>query len=201
MLIFVWRSCLLDISPNCKHSPSVVILWYRGLVFSGYYSCTTNSISQISLRLEYCYQALCEKCLYSELFCSVFSHNQTEYGDLLFKTPYSVQIGETKDAVSVSEGRNKKTSGIVRLEIHSDFIFHQTINRIVMLTLNSYEYAVITFFLLNIFWLPFNPFMAKANQWTGFHMITASVMKGLRALTIFAFFKARSVTSFWCLYC
>ena len=98
-------------------------LWHRGLVFSGYYSCTTNSISQISLRLVYCYQALCEKCLYSELFCSVFSHNQTEYGDLLFKTPYSVQKRETKDAVSMSEGRNKKT----------------------------YEYAVITFFLLNIY--------------------------------------------------
>ena len=26
----------------------------------------------------------------------------------------------------------------------------------------------------------FNPFMMKANQWTGFYMITASVMKGLR---------------------
>ena len=134
MLIFVWRSCLLDISPNCQHNPSVVILWHRGLVFSGYYSCTTNSISQISLRPVYCYQALCEKCLYSELFCSVFSHNQTEYGDLLFKTPYSVQKRETKDAVSMSEGRNKKT----------------------------YEYAVITFFLLSIYWLLLNPFMTKA---------------------------------------
>ena len=35
-----------------------------------------------------------EKCPYSELCWSVFSHIPTGYGDLLYKSPYSVQISK-----------------------------------------------------------------------------------------------------------
>ena len=38
--------------------------------------------------------SLPEKCPYSELFWSVFSRIRTEYGDLLCKPPYSVQMQE-----------------------------------------------------------------------------------------------------------
>ena len=39
----------------------------------------------------------CVKCPYLELFWSVFSGIQTEYGDILRTFPYSVQMQENKD--------------------------------------------------------------------------------------------------------
>ena len=41
--------------------------------------------------------SLGKKSLYSELFWSVFSRIRTEYGDLLYKSPYSVQMWENAD--------------------------------------------------------------------------------------------------------
>ena len=38
-----------------------------------------------------------KKCQYSEFFWSVFFHIPTEDGDLLRKSPYSVQMRENKD--------------------------------------------------------------------------------------------------------
>ena len=40
---------------------------------------------------------LCEKCPNTEFFLVVFSCIWTEYGDLLRKSPYSVQIQENTD--------------------------------------------------------------------------------------------------------
>ena len=42
-------------------------------------------------------ETLHEKCPYSEFFWSVFPHIYTEYGDLLFTSPYSVRIRESTD--------------------------------------------------------------------------------------------------------
>ena len=41
--------------------------------------------------------SLCEKCPKTEFFWSVFSRIWTEYGDLLYISPYSVQMRENKD--------------------------------------------------------------------------------------------------------
>ena len=38
-----------------------------------------------------------EKCLYSELFWSVFSRIRTEYGEILRISPYSVRMWENAD--------------------------------------------------------------------------------------------------------
>ena len=38
-----------------------------------------------------------EKCPYSELFWSAFSHIRTEYGEILCISPYSVQMPENAD--------------------------------------------------------------------------------------------------------
>ena len=46
-----------------------------------------------------------EKCPYSELCWSVFSHISTGYGDLLYKSPYSVQISKKADQ-KISEDRH-----------------------------------------------------------------------------------------------
>ena len=40
---------------------------------------------------------MCEKCPNTEFFWSVFSRIWTEYGDLLYISPYSVQMWENKD--------------------------------------------------------------------------------------------------------
>ena len=40
---------------------------------------------------------LCKKCPYSELFWSAFSHIQTEYGEILRISPYSVRMQENAD--------------------------------------------------------------------------------------------------------
>ena len=39
----------------------------------------------------------CEKCPYSELFWSVFSHIRTEYGEILRISPYSVRMRQNMD--------------------------------------------------------------------------------------------------------
>ena len=41
--------------------------------------------------------ALCEKCPNTEFFWSVFSHIQTEYGEILHISPYSVRMQKNKD--------------------------------------------------------------------------------------------------------
>ena len=41
--------------------------------------------------------ALCEKCLYSELFWSGFSRIWTEYGEIRSISPYSVRMRENRD--------------------------------------------------------------------------------------------------------
>ena len=46
-----------------------------------------------------------EKCPYSELCWSVFSHISTGYGDLLYKSPYSVQMSKKADQ-KISEDRH-----------------------------------------------------------------------------------------------
>ena len=46
-----------------------------------------------------------EKCPYSELCWSVFPHIPTGYGDLLYKSPYSVQILKKADQ-KISEDRH-----------------------------------------------------------------------------------------------
>ena len=43
------------------------------------------------------YLILRKKYPYSELFLSVFSHIQTEYGEIRSISPYSVQMGENTD--------------------------------------------------------------------------------------------------------
>ena len=40
---------------------------------------------------------LCEKCPYSELFWSVFSHIRIEYGEIQSISQYSVRMRENKD--------------------------------------------------------------------------------------------------------
>ena len=40
---------------------------------------------------------MCEKCLCSELLWSVFSRIQTEYGETLLISPYSVRLRENTD--------------------------------------------------------------------------------------------------------
>ena len=47
------------------------------------------------LKLETC--SLRKKCTYSELFWSVFSRNQTEYGEILRISPYLARMRENKD--------------------------------------------------------------------------------------------------------
>ena len=51
-----------------------------------------NAVAQIFTTL-----ALREKCPYSELFWSVFSHIWTEYGEIQSISPYSVQMRENTD--------------------------------------------------------------------------------------------------------
>ena len=46
-----------------------------------------------SNRKQYNKVTLHKKCSYSEFFCSVFSRIRTEYGNLLHKSPNSVQCG------------------------------------------------------------------------------------------------------------
>ena len=38
-----------------------------------------------------------EKCPYSELFFVAFSHIRTEYGEILYISPYSVRMRENMD--------------------------------------------------------------------------------------------------------
>ena len=46
-----------------------------------------------------------EKCPYSELFLSVFSHIQTEYGEILCISPYSIRMQEYVDKDNSKYGR------------------------------------------------------------------------------------------------
>ena len=43
------------------------------------------------------YVTLREKCLYTELFWSVFSHIRSEYGEIRSISPYSVRMRENTD--------------------------------------------------------------------------------------------------------
>ena len=45
-----------------------------------------------------------EKCPYSEFFWSVFSRTRTAYGDLLWISPYSIQMRENEDQKNVGTG-------------------------------------------------------------------------------------------------
>ena len=49
--------------------------------------------------------SLREKCPYSELFWSVFSRIQTEYGELQSKSPYSVRMQEYTDQNNTEHGQ------------------------------------------------------------------------------------------------
>ena len=69
LFIFVWRRSLLDIFK---------LSWSRQI----------KSFQS---------HALCEKCRYSELFWSVFSRIQIEYGEILRISAYSVQMRENRD--------------------------------------------------------------------------------------------------------
>ena len=43
------------------------------------------------------HEALCKKCPYSELFCSVFPRIRTEYGEIRSIFPYSVRMRKNTD--------------------------------------------------------------------------------------------------------
>ena len=60
------------------------------------------------------WSTLCEKCPYSKLFWSAFSCIQTEYGEILCISPYSVRMRENRDQNN-SEYKHFLRSGIVVL--------------------------------------------------------------------------------------
>ena len=74
---------------------------------------------------------LCEKCPYSEIFGSVFSHIRTEYGEIFRTSPYSVRMRENTDQKN-SEYRHFSRSGSkVYLEPSQTFmmgLFEKTTN-------------------------------------------------------------------------
>ena len=81
---------------NCISCPLVLFIFVRYLFF--YIVELTNSLLIVSLIFTFllCI-ALREKCTYSELFWSAFSHIRTEYGEILRIFPYSAQVREDVD--------------------------------------------------------------------------------------------------------
>ena len=61
------------------------------------YLLTKFSITMIVIKINTSLVALREKCPQSEVFCSVFSHIWTEYGEIWIISPYSVRMGENKE--------------------------------------------------------------------------------------------------------
>ena len=56
--------------------------------------CLLNVVSEIFLSVL---RPLCERCLNTEIFWSIFSRIRTEYGDLRSKSPYLVRKRENTD--------------------------------------------------------------------------------------------------------
>ena len=59
-----------------------------------------------------CHNTLPEKCPYSELFWSTFSRIQTEYGEILSISPYSVVMRENADQNNSEYGHILSSDGL-----------------------------------------------------------------------------------------
>ena len=57
------------------------------------------------------YYTLCEKCLYSELFWSIFFRIRTEYGEMLRISPYLVRMHENTDKNNSEYGHFLRSDG------------------------------------------------------------------------------------------
>ena len=72
-------------------------LWHRCFLVTFVKFSRTSFLLNISMVLFLNNLTLCEKCLCSEFFWSVFSHIRTEYGEIFRHSPYSVRLGENAD--------------------------------------------------------------------------------------------------------
>ena len=94
----------------CTNLPSLplVLLWPcklftcnpTGFVYQRHFMSTSVTTLLTSLR----YLALREKCLYSEVFWSVFSRIWTECGEVWSISPYWVQVGESTNQKNSKHG-------------------------------------------------------------------------------------------------
>ena len=76
------------------------------------YHSTTAVIQENSQRWPY--HTLRKKCLYSELFWSAFSRIQTEYGETLHISPYSVRMRENVDQSNSEYGLFLRSDDAIR---------------------------------------------------------------------------------------
>ena len=81
------------------------VFWYNlyssRLIFGG----KLRSLSRLI------YYTLCEKCLYLELFWSIFFRIRTEYGEMLRISPYLVRMHENTDKNNSEYGHFLRSDG------------------------------------------------------------------------------------------
>ena len=71
--------------------------------------------------------SLREKCLYSEFFWSLFSHIQTEYGEILCISSSSVQIRENTGQKNSEHGHfSRSGSHLLKISLMENFIFYDS---------------------------------------------------------------------------
>ena len=64
-----------------------------------------------------------EKCLYSELFWSVFSRIRSEYGEILGISPYSVRVRENTDQNNSEYGHFLRSTELELSKVQTGHIF------------------------------------------------------------------------------
>ena len=78
------------------------------------------------MREKNVYHPLRKKCPYSEFFWSAFSRIRTEYGDLLHKSPYSIQMPKSMDQKNSEYGHflgsDRFSAFIMIIEISEAYI-------------------------------------------------------------------------------
>ena len=77
--------------------------FHRYNPLSGY--STTSSYDRVVVYSRFQLKHCVKNALYSTFFWSVFSHIQTDYGDLICKSSYSVQMWEKSDQKNSDYGQ------------------------------------------------------------------------------------------------